>query len=150
MPLQKRGKHWFGNSHADIREELLRFSNLNGYRTDNFADIFCQCGNDTFYFFADENEGVAIRRCRIRTCRDESMMGDSVEDAESVQFGCLCGKKTFQITVGINRYRNLDNSMANDVRWIYFGCRCTTCGLIGCYADWKNEFEDYEKLLKMM
>lgn len=48
----------------------------------------------------------------------------------------------------IHRYRNEDESLSDDVRWLYLGCR--SCGLVGCYADWKNEFNGYEKLLAMM
>jgi hypothetical protein len=63
-------------------------------------------------------------------------------EAELEQHECLCGKNHFEITVGVALY---DQSQA--VRWLYIGCRCVACGLTGCYADWKNEHENYTQLL---
>jgi len=34
------------------------------------------------------------------------------------------------------------------VKWLYLGCRCVACGLVACYGDWKNEFEDFREFLK--
>lgn len=151
MTLKKRGKHWYGDDHADIRMELSRYSDLNGYPIDDFADVRCKCGNDEFYFRSDEDEGVAIRHCT--KCGLEHLMGHSADfakKAETWQHECHCGGNVFQITAGIHRYRNQDDSLSNDVRWLYLGCRCSKCGLVGCYADWKNEYNGYETLLAMM
>ena len=80
-------------------------------------------------------------------------MGDSadfLEEAEVGQHDCVCEKDILQITVGISRYRNEDDSLSDDVRWLYIGCRCIACGMLGCYADWKNEYNVYQELLKNM
>ncbi len=45
---------------------------------------------------------------------------------------------------------NQDDSLSADVRWLYLDCRCVKCSLVGCYADWKNEYNGYEQLLAMM
>lgn len=151
MTLTKRGTYWYGDDHADIRTELTRYSELNGYAVDNFADIKCQCDNDSFFFFTDESAGVAVRRCT--QCGVEHLMGDSADyaaEAEVEQHECVCEVNLFQITAGIHRYRNQDDTLSNDVRWLYLGCRCPSCGLVGCYADWKNEYNGYDKLLSMM
>lgn len=151
MTLEKRGKYWFGDNHEDIRTELFRYSHLNGYPIDDFADVRCQCGHDEFYFFTDDDEGVAFRQCA--KCNQEHFMGDSAEfaeDAETGQHDCLCEGNIFQITAGVHRYRNQDDSRPNDVRWLYLGCRCIQCGIVGCFADWKNQFNSYEALLAMM
>ncbi len=151
MTLKRRGKHWYGDGHADIRVDLFRYSDLNGYPIDDFADVRCECGHDEFHLFTDEEAGVAVRRCT--KCRVEHMMGDSAEFAEDAEIGqhqCLCEGYVFQISAGIHRYRNQDDSLSNDVRWLYIGCRCPSCGLVGCYADWKNEFNGYDKLLAML
>ncbi|QDU00376.1 hypothetical protein V6x_00490 [Gimesia chilikensis] len=152
MSLQKKQDgYWYGDDHADLRQELQRYSELNGYPIDNFADVRCTCGNDSFYFGTDEDEGVALRICG--RCEDEHLMGDSeeyAEEAEIEKHGCVCGAEVFQITAGIYRYRNEDDSLSPDVKWLYLGCRCVACGLVGCYADWKNEFNGYETLLAKM
>jgi hypothetical protein len=62
----------------------------------------------------------------------------------------MCRKRIFELSVGVHRYREVDDSISDDVRWIYIGCRCVSCGLVGCYADWKNEFQGYRKLLRKM
>ncbi len=151
MTLKQRGGYWYGDDLADLREELARYSDLNGYPIDNFTDAQCKCGNDSFYFLTDEDEGVAVRRCS--TCDGEHMMGDSADyadDAEVGQHTCVCEGEIFQITAGVHRYRNQDDSLSLDVRWLYLGCRCVECGLVGCFADWKNEYNGYEQLLAMI
>jgi hypothetical protein len=81
------------------------------------------------------------------------MMGDSADyadDAEVGQHTCVCEGEVFQITAGVHRYRDEDDSLSPDVRWLYLGCRCVECGLVDCFADWKNEYNGYEQLLAMM
>lgn len=151
MAPTKRGDYWYGENHADLREELARYSELNGYPIDNFIDVACSCGSDTFHLLTDEDQGVAIRECT--KCGEEHFMGDSEDyesEAEVELHQCVCEREVFQITAGVHRYRNDDDSPSDDVRWLYIGCRCPSCELIGCYADWKNEFNGYEKLLEMM
>ncbi|HET6250438.1 MAG TPA: hypothetical protein VFE47_22310 [Tepidisphaeraceae bacterium] len=143
MPLRKRGKWWYGDSQSDIRDELTRVGKLNDYVPTQFADAICICGARLFRLRTDEAAGVAIRTCA--TCGKQHLMGDSAEffdDAEPVDHECVCRADAFEITVGVSLFDNSD-----DVHWLYVGCRCPSCGLTGCYADWKNEFIDYRKLL---
>ena len=35
------------------------------------------------------------------------------------------------------------------VRWLYIGCRCTACGILGCYADWKVAYSPSRHLLDL-
>jgi hypothetical protein len=151
MTLTKRSNNWYGDDHADIRAEMTRYGEENEYPIDNFTNIKCKCGSDLFELVTDEDEGVAIRICT--QCRKEHLMGDSADylaDADPSQHECNCRKTQFQLVVGVHRYRNDDDSLSDDVRWLYIGCRCPTCNLLGCYADWKNEFEGYRKLLRRM
>lgn len=53
-----------------------------------------------------------------------------------------CGADQFQLSVGVALYADSD-----DVRWLYVGGRCSTCGLVAIYGDWKNEFNGYGDLL---
>jgi hypothetical protein len=151
MALKKQGKYWYGDDHTDVRAELESYSRQNAYPIDNYVDVKCKCGKDRFYLLTDEDAGVAVRQCV--NCGDEHLMGDSADysdEAEVGQHECICEKDKFEIVAGIHRYRNDDNSLSDDVRWLYIGCRCPSCGLVGCYADWKNEFNDYAKLLELM
>lgn len=143
MALRKRGRWWYGDSQADIRGELTRLGKLNEYVPAQFADARCKCGSGTFRLRIDDEQGAAIRVCA--KCGAEHAMGDSdeyLEDAELQEAQCVCGGEVFEITVGVSLYDDSD-----DVRWLYVGCRCPACGLTGCYGDWKNEFNDYRKLL---
>ncbi len=144
MTLTRRRNNWYGDDHADLREELARYSAENEYPIDNFTNLKCRCGHDLFELHTDEEEGVAIRTCA--QCHSEHLMGDSadyMDDAEPSQHECCCRQNKFQIVVGVHRYRNEDDSLADDVRWLYIGCRCPACNLLGCYADWKCEFEGF-------
>lgn len=144
MGLRKKGKWWYGDSQADIRDELTRVGELNEYVPTQFADAKCSCGSQTFQLALDDNEGAAVRTCPM--CNTEHPIGDSneyLDEAELQTSICVCGKHIFEITVGVSLYDNSD-----DVRWLYVGCRCPACGLTGCYGDWKNEFIDYRELLK--
>ena len=92
----------------------------------------------------DEEVGAAVRTCS--KCKSEHPIGDSdeyLEEAELQACVCVCGKDMFELTVGVSLYEDSD-----DVRWLYVGCRCPSCGITGCYGEWKNEFIDYRKLLK--
>lgn len=143
MTLLRRGKHHYGDSQNDIRDEVLRYSQLNAYVAQHFADAICACGSRTFRLLLDDNEGAAVRVCS--QCNTEHPIGDSqefLEDASLEECACPCGAESFEITIGVSLY---DDS--EDVKWLYLGCRCSKCGLTAVYGDWKNEFIGYRGLL---
>jgi len=143
MSLRKRGKFYYGDSQADIRGEVLRYSRSE-YLAEHFADAVCNdCGHKVFRLAIDEEEGAAVRTCA--SCKVEHAIGDSdeyLDDAELAECACPCGNEQFEITAGVSLYEHSD-----DVRWLYLGCRCPQCGLTAVYADWKNEFNGYLELL---
>ncbi len=143
MTLTKRGEYDYGDSQADIRDEILRYSTLNGYLAQHFADAVCKCSHRTFTLSLDDAAGVAVRTCAA--CGVIHPMGDSdqfMQEAQPEECACPCGKERFEITIGVSLY---DDS--RDMRWLYLGCRCPGCGLTAVYGDWKNEFEGYEEFL---
>src|SRR5580704_11993977 len=77
MALKKRGKYRYGDSQADIRAELLRYSKLNAYVADRFADPVCQCGGKLFRLALDEAVGAAV--CTCVACGAQHPIGDSDE-----------------------------------------------------------------------
>ncbi|WP_145260695.1 hypothetical protein [Planctomycetes bacterium Pan216] len=149
--LRDDGDYTYGDDHADLRIEMANYGLSTGYPIDSFVDIRCACGSDGFEFHSDEEAGVAVRRCG--SCRHERFMADSAgfaEEAKLTSHVCICGSSHFQLTAGVHRYRRDDDSLAEEVRWTYIGCRCASCGLVGCYADWKCEHGNYETLLRLM
>ena len=144
MTLKKRGKFQYGDSQADIRDELFRYGKKNKHAAHHFADAICKCGGKLFGLSLDDNEGAAVRTCV--GCKTEHAIGDSdefLEEAELEECACPCGGEAFEITIGVSLYED-----SEDVRWLYLGCRCPKCGLTAVYGDWKNEFSGYKTLLK--
>jgi hypothetical protein len=143
MALRKRGKWRYGDSQADIRAEVLRYSKGVEYPAQHYADPVCKCGGTRFRLALDDDQGAAVRTCVA--CDKEHPIGDSKDylaEAELGECACPCGGEEFEISVGVSLY---DDS--EDVRWLYLGCRCPKCGLTAVYGDWKNEFNGYRKLL---
>ncbi len=140
--MTKRGKHRFGDSQADIPDEIPRYSK-HGYPAQHLADAVCRCGGSAFRLRVDDNEGAAVRQCA--SCGAEHAIGDSAEyldGAELEECECPCGFGELQVTAGVALY---DGS--EDVRWLYLGCRCARCGLTAVYGDWKSEYNGYRELL---
>jgi hypothetical protein len=143
MTLSNRAGQTYGDTQADIPERLRHYSRKNGYPAEHFADAMCRCSNRTFTLLVDDTEGAAIRKCIA--CGHEHPIGDGdeyLEGAELEECGCPCGAEGLELTVGVALYTG-----SQDVRWLYIGARCPHCGLVGCYADWKDEFLGYRELL---
>jgi ribosomal protein S27AE len=144
MALQKRGKWRYGDSQADIRAEIRRYSQKITYLAHHYADAVCgKCGGRVFWLFLDDLQGVAVRTCVA--CDDAHAIGDSdnfMASAELDECVCPCDGEQFEITVGVSLYKG-----SEDVKWLYLACRCPTCGLTAVYGDWKNEYIGYKELL---
>ena len=143
MALRKKSGQFFGDVQADIRPGLLFYSEKAGYPAEHYADARCGCGESRFRLELDEDQGVAVRICAA--CAVRHIMADGseyLENAELQTCSCTCEADVFEITVGVALYED-----SEDVRWLYVGCRCVSCGLLGCYGDWKNEFQGYKELL---
>lgn len=146
MTLKERKGQYYGDSQTDIRDFIVLYSKESGYPATHCGDCRCSCGADAFLLALDDEEGVAVRTCSA--CGAQHPIADSdefLEDAHLEQCACPCGAEAFEITIGVSPYAE-----SRDVRWLYVGCRCRTCGLVGVFGDWKNEFEDYEKLLRLV
>ncbi|WP_254510566.1 hypothetical protein [Anatilimnocola floriformis] len=146
MALRKRGKYWYGESQADIRDELVRVGKLNDEIPTHFQDVRCSCGANLFRLKMDDEQGVAVRTCG--TCQAEHPIGDSAEylpGADLQESCCVCDAELFELTVGVSLYPD-----SNDVCWVYIGCRCPACGVTGNYGDWSSEAGDVGEYLKQV
>jgi hypothetical protein len=143
MALRKKGKYWYGDTLDDVRTEMLRFSKLNGYVAERFAESVCTCGVRVFRLETDDEAGAARRTCT--GCGNTHLMGDSAEYADEADLdfhSCVCEAEAFELLSGVALY---DDSQ--DVRWVYLGCRCVACGLVGVFAHWKCEAGDAGEFL---
>ncbi len=139
-----RGKTTKKKQPGKLRLAIAEYSRANGYVAEHFADAVCACGARQFMVRLDDAAGVAIRTCT--SCGQEHPIGDSgdyLDEAELDEAACPCGNEQFEVTVGVSLYAG-----GEDVRWLYLGCSCPNCGLAAVYGDWKNEFEDYQELLR--
>ena len=146
MAARKRGRWWYGDGPEDLRAELERYGQENGYVPTWFAEPRCSCGSDWFTLLFDDEQGAAVRCCT--SCGTEHAIADSadvLDDAELDQATCLCGGQTMELCVGIAFYDSADAA-----RWIYIGGFCTECKLIACYTDWKLSVDDGDDLLQRL
>lgn len=133
------GEHWVGESHDDLQMVLQLFSEEGDKPVDRFNDVVCECGHDSFRVSIDEEA-----KCAVRTCIecDESHFitqnEKSLEVAELNQCDCFCGEQAFQFSAAMTLLSN-----RHHIDWLYLGLRCTACGVMGCYADWQCEPEEY-------
>jgi len=144
MTLRKKRQYWYGDHYEDLQAEIRRFSQERGYPAAHFAVAQCACGADTFHLYSDDEAGAAVRVCS--GCERQHAIGDSedyLREAELQKSVCVCDTETLQIAVGVSLYEG-----SSDVRWLYVGCRCPSCGIVGVYADWKNEYIGFEDLLR--
>ncbi|SEF32128.1 hypothetical protein ABL840_24745 [Variovorax sp. NFACC27] len=143
MALRKKGRYWYGDGPEDTQVEVQRYSKSNAYVATRFAASACTCGHRSFRLESDEEAGAARRTCTA--CGGVHLMGDSAEYADEAELEgheCVCGEETFELLSGVTLYTD-----SNDVRWYYLGCRCTSCSLVGVFADWKCEGGDADAFL---
>jgi hypothetical protein len=134
MSIDTSGEWWVGTEPADLRAFLEAYAE-EGYKVHQFRLSTCKCGSVEFQLQADDNEGVAQRRCA--RCMAEHFICDSGEfwgDAEPEKWRCVeCKSEECNIGVGFSQYEDLPTS----IKWIYIGVRCVKCGILGCFAGWK-------------
>ena len=141
--IDKSGKWWKGTAASDLEVYLADYTE-DGYVASRFTRAKCSCGGETFIVDADDTEGAASRTCVA--CEQTSFIADSAEywsEAEPDRCACPCGAEEMNVCLG---FAMRDDG--NDVRWIYLGLRCTKCGVLGCYADWKVSYSPSLHLLE--
>jgi hypothetical protein len=142
MAIDKSGKWWIGSMAEDLREYLIAFSS-EGYKIHDFRLAKCQFGSEDFYLWADDGEGTAKRICL--SCESSHLICDSEEyweDSMPIEWVCVeCSSKLANFGVGFSLYED------GEIRWLYIGERCSTCGVLGCAAQWKVAYAPSKQLL---
>ena len=142
MGLRERDGWNYGDGPDDIRPALVAWIG-NGYPLHHFRLCGCRCGNAVFLLDLDDASGVAVRTCT--SCGVRHFIADSeeyVEEAELERGECPCGSKSLQLGVGVSLYEGSD-----DVKWLYLGGRCATCGMVAAWGDWRCDAGNYLGLL---
>jgi hypothetical protein len=137
MTIDTSGKWWRGTVPEDLDEYLRRLTSQDGgHPLDVFRPSQCLCGGRTFLVSADKNEGAAERTCT--ECQGRHLIADSAEswdDARPRKWRCVCKSDKCNVVVGFALREG-----GGDVRWIYVGVRCLSCGVLGCLVDWSIDY----------
>jgi hypothetical protein len=108
VTLRKEGKRWYGAGIDDLRAELVRFSQANGYPAEVFFQPTC-----------------ALETISQSYGRGSEQVGDSTCD-------CALDEQPGQLLVGGSLFPG-----SEDLRWVYVGWRAPSCGLLRVYAHWQ-------------
>lgn len=138
-------------SEADDIQEYLRGYEAEGYVVEETRICMCYCGSNEFELKADRDEGCAQRICAL--CRANHLICDSDvywDEAEPESWECTeCRCKTCNLGVGFSLY-STDEGIGPEVRWISIGNRCTNCGTLGSFVDWKVGYSPSYQLLEQV
>jgi hypothetical protein len=134
MTIDKSGKWWRGTDAADLDAYLANYTSA-FYQADRFEHSRCSCGVDRFSLEVDDTNGRVRRTCA--GCRKQKFILDSVDSAEKSPDGCACscGGGEFQLAVAFSHRRDAS------IKWVTVGARCTACGVLGAYAEWKIDYQ---------
>jgi hypothetical protein len=141
MSIDTSGKWWVGTNPDDIKEYLQAYTS-GGHKAHEFRLAKCACGSVDFHLDADDAEGVAKRTCS--ECSQHHFLCDSEEFAEEAEFErwrCECGSEITNVGVGFSLRKK-----EGEIRWLYVGCRCAKCGILGCFAGWKIDYAPSRQL----
>lgn len=134
-------KYWTGDKEGDIAEYLRLYAQDSTMDTKR---IICHtCGKDTFELRVDQTEDAIEVECT--ECGTKKILldcGDVWEDAKPKLRKCSVCKncKSYNVRVGFQRREN------GSVKWVYIGNRCTNCGTLGSYLDWKIDYEPTDEM----
>lgn len=135
--------YWTGDNAEDIAEYLRLYSENENI---DIKTVVCHsCGSESFEVKVDQNEDVIQVKCT--ECATEKILLDCEdvwEDANPKLRKCsICKKsKVYNVKVGFVRREN------GSVKWVYIGNRCTACGTLGSYLDWKIDYEPTDEMEK--
>ena len=139
--IDRSGQWWKGENFDDLVTYLREFTAEN-CPTERFAQGRCRSyGGTIFTLELDDEQGCARRKCQacdtVQFIADSADFWDEVEPGEAA---CPCGNETFELGVAFSQRPD------GDIRWITVGARCTCCGVLGAYVDWKIDYSPTDHL----
>ncbi len=134
-------EYWTGDCAEDITEWLQAYTEEDDLEV---RPVICHsCGNDTFEIRCDQDEAAIQVKCT--KCHTKKILLDCEEIWEEASPRlrrcpiCKIGK-SYNVSVGFLRREN------GSVKWVYIGNRCTRCGTLGSYLDWKIDYEPTDEM----
>lgn len=136
-------KYWTGDSADDISEYLCLYSEDDEL---DVKPVICHiCENNSFELRIDQTEdAIQIKCIKCGTKKIILDCDDVWEDARPRLRKCSVCKscKSYNVRVGFSRREN------GNTKWVYIGNRCTSCGTLGSYLDWKIDYEPTDEMEK--
>lgn len=126
--------YWTGDSPADIDEWLGEYTEIPNLKV---KPVIChQCGSDVFKIRVDQNEGAIQVTCGSCGTKKILLDGEEIwkECRPRARKCCICKESLYNVRVGFDYREN------GDVKWVYIGNRCTSCGTLGSYVDWSVDY----------
>jgi hypothetical protein len=144
MAIDRSSKWWRGGAALDI-EEYLRAYTSDGYPIAYYRPCVCPCGSVDFTLEKDSSN-QARRKCA--QCDARHYIADTEEHWEPgrpKKWKCIeCRSTVCNVGVGFASY----DDDPTGIKWTYTGERCSTCGILGSFADWKVALSDSLRLLE--
>ena len=139
--IDKTKRFWTSDSADDISEWLRLYAKDDSIDVKPVICHTCEC--DSFELRIDQNNGAIQVKCA--SCGEKKILLDCDDvwaDAKPRLKKCRVCKigKSYNVRVGFIRREN------GSVKWVYIGNRCTECGTLGSYLDWKIDYEPTDKL----
>jgi len=138
MSINTQGEFWIGSEPADIHNFLQAYTS-DGYAIHEFRLCHCSCGSQVFKLEASVGDAAARRTCsrceRTHFMLDSEKCWDNTEEEPQLLECTKCGSTETNVGVGFSLYQ--EGQVKGEVHWLYIGYRCTACGLLGSFADWK-------------
>lgn len=138
--IDRTPKYWTGDSPEDIDEWLGEYTELDDLQV---KTVHCRsCGKDVFKIRVDQNEGAVQVICHSCGMKKILLDGEEIwKECRPRARKCpICKESLYNVRVGFH-YR--DNG---DVKWVYIGNRCISCGTLGSFADWSIDYGPTEEM----
>ena len=139
--IDRSKKYWTGDTADDITEWLRLYTEEEHM---DVKPVICHaCGCDSFEMRIDEDEEAIQVKCV--SCGEKKILLDCAdiwEDAEPRLIKCTVCKtcQSHNVRVGFLRREN------GSVKWVYIGSRCTGCGTLASFVDWKISYEPTDEM----
>ena len=139
--IDKSKKYWYGDQANDIDEFLREYTEVPDLE---IKSVICRaCGSEALILRIDSTQEVIQVQCP--RCGEKKILLDCEEvweEAKPRLRKCVVCKteKEHNVKVGFVRREN------GDAEWVYIGSRCTSCGVLASYLDWRIPYSPTDEM----
>ena len=138
--IDRTPEYWTGDSPDDIDEWLGEYTELTDLKV---KPVHCRsCGGNAFKLRVDQDEGAIQVICG--SCGKKKILLDGEDVWKECRLRAIkcpsCKEALHNVRIGF-QYRN-----NGEVKWVYVGNRCVSCGLLGSVVDWHVTYGPTEEM----